>query len=134
MLLHWAIFWSIVRPPYESQSFPIHPPVLSSCSRDTSSEAESSQYMSLNLAAPQRSLTSPKTYDMGSNALLSLLRRAYCGNLNPLKIHTTRSGLNPRTLGPMTSSIAALKASYLLGRLLPSNWNLNIYLSRCRTL
>jgi hypothetical protein len=42
--------------------------------------------------------------DMGPTAWLSLRRKACCGFLSPLQIHRPRPGLNPRTLGPMTST------------------------------
>jgi hypothetical protein len=42
---------------------------------------------------------------MGQTALLPLRRRACCRFLSPLKIHRLRAGLNPRTLGPIASTL-----------------------------
>jgi hypothetical protein len=46
-----------------------------------------------------------KFYAMGLTALL-LRRKAYCGFLSPLNIHHFQTGLNPRTLDPMASTLA----------------------------
>jgi hypothetical protein len=46
-----------------------------------------------------------KSYDMGPTALFPLRRKSCDGFLSPLKIHRSRPGLNPRTLGPMASTI-----------------------------
>jgi hypothetical protein len=47
-----------------------------------------------------------KSYEMGPTALLPLRRKKYCGFLWPLKVHCPRTGLNPRTSGPMASTLA----------------------------
>jgi hypothetical protein len=44
-------------------------------------------------------------YDMGPTALLPLRRKWCSGFLSPLKIHRPRSGSNPRTLGPVASTL-----------------------------
>jgi hypothetical protein len=44
-------------------------------------------------------------YDMGPTALLPLRREWCSGFLSPLKIHRPRSGSNPRTLGPVPSTL-----------------------------
>jgi hypothetical protein len=56
---------------------------------------------------PQGSLTCLKTYDTGLRALLYLRRKSWYGFLSQLKIHCSRPGLDPRTLGPMASTITA---------------------------
>jgi hypothetical protein len=42
---------------------------------------------------------------MGPTALLLLRRKLCYGFLSPLKIHWPRPGLNPRTLGPVASTL-----------------------------
>jgi hypothetical protein len=42
---------------------------------------------------------------MGPTALLPLRRKWCSGFLSPLKIQRPRSGLNPRTLGPVASTL-----------------------------
>jgi hypothetical protein len=54
---------------------------------------------------PSDFLLALKSYDMGLPAILPLGRKAYCGFLSPLKIHHPRPGLNPRTFGPMASTL-----------------------------
>jgi hypothetical protein len=48
---------------------------------------------------------SVKSFDMGPTALHPLRRKVCCWFLSTLKIHRPRPGLNPRTLGPMTSML-----------------------------
>jgi hypothetical protein len=42
---------------------------------------------------------------MGLTALFPLRRKSWYGFLSPLKIHRSRPGLNPRTLGPVASTL-----------------------------
>jgi hypothetical protein len=42
---------------------------------------------------------------MGPTALLSFRRKSCYGFLSPLKIHRHRPGLNPRTFGPMATTM-----------------------------
>jgi hypothetical protein len=53
-----------------------------------------------------------KSYDMGSNALLPLRKKSCYGFLSPLKVYRLRSGLNPRTLGAMASTVTTMTPSY----------------------
>jgi hypothetical protein len=46
-----------------------------------------------------------KSSDLGQTALLPLRRKSCYGYLSSLKIHRPRPGMNPRNLGPMTSTI-----------------------------
>jgi hypothetical protein len=54
---------------------------------------------------PQGSLACRKILRHGTDGFTSLRRKSCCGFLSPLKIHRPRPSLNPRTLGPMTSTI-----------------------------
>jgi hypothetical protein len=47
---------------------------------------------------------------MGPTALLPLRRKWSSGFLSPLKIHRPRSGSNPRTLGPVASTLTTSPA------------------------
>jgi hypothetical protein len=47
----------------------------------------------------------PYIYYMGPMALLPLRRKLCYGFLSPLKIHHPLPGLNPRTLGPVPSTL-----------------------------
>jgi hypothetical protein len=46
-----------------------------------------------------------KSYDMGPTALLSLQMKTCYGFVSTLKIHRSRLGLNPRTVGPIANTI-----------------------------
>jgi hypothetical protein len=50
-------------------------------------------------------LTCRKILRHGSTDLLPLRRKACCGFLSPLQIHCSWTGSNPRTLGPLASTI-----------------------------
>jgi hypothetical protein len=60
------------------------------------------------------------SYDMGPTALLPLRRKSCYGLLSPLKVYHLRSGLNPRTLGAVASTVATAHSSHPMLRLLIS--------------
>jgi hypothetical protein len=58
------------------------------------------------------SLTCRKILRHGADGFIPLRRKACCGFLSPLKMHRRRPSLNPRTLGPMASTLT----TYYRGR------------------
>jgi hypothetical protein len=61
---------------------------------------------------------------MGPTALFLLQRKSCYGFLSPLKIHRPRPGINPRTLGPMASTITTRPPTVTPNMLKSSNRSL----------
>jgi hypothetical protein len=83
---------------------PSHSRFIHQCSlvaaETPSSEAESSQYMSLNLAAPQRSLTSPKILRYGVERFTFPPKEGVLRKFKSLKNSYHSIGFKPANLGP----------------------------------
>jgi hypothetical protein len=64
------------------------------------------------------SLICSKNLRHGATSLRLLRRKSCYSFLSPLKIHRSRPGLNPRTLGPMTSTITIIPPRTTVSKLL----------------
>jgi hypothetical protein len=61
---------------------------------------------------------------MGQTALLPLRRTLCSGFLSPLKIHRPRSGSNPRTLGPVASTLITTILIFITAMIAEVNYRL----------